>query len=61
MNITRSQMDNAVWNGYVNTPFETSIGELFSTDVGLRTALSWAVTLEDGPRNVAKELPLRAA
>ena len=94
MNITRSPIDNAVWNGYLNTPFETSVVELFSTDVSLRTALFWAVTqrvvvipyrrfgttyrsrlsrvknqrfltLDEGtdtfPRNVGKELPLRAA
>ena len=35
MNITRSPIDNAVWNGYLNTPSETSVVELFSTDIGL--------------------------
>ena len=44
MNITRSPIDNAVWSGCLNTPFEISVVELFSTDVGLRTALFWAVT-----------------
>jgi hypothetical protein len=44
MNITRSPIDNAVWSGYLNTPFEISVVELFSTDVGLRTALFWAIT-----------------
>jgi len=44
MNITRNPIYNAVWSGYMNTPFETSVVALFSTDVGLRTALFWAVT-----------------
>ena len=44
MNMTRSPIDNAVWSGYLNTPFETSVVGLISTDVGLRTALFWAIT-----------------
>jgi len=28
----------------LNTPFETAVVELFSTDVGLRTALFWSIT-----------------
>jgi hypothetical protein len=44
MNFTRRPIDNAVWSGYLNTPFETSVVELFSTEVGLRIALFWAIT-----------------